>query len=254
MVPGGRDAHNGAVESGKHSSVRVIRDGASVILLDPALADTPVETGWFEPDFWAARGQLTGRAKGRGSVAFVSHEGAQWALRHYQRGGLIGRIIYDRYLYTGHARVRAVREFELLSQLRDWSLPTAVPIAARYARRVGWYRADLLTEKIDYRQTLAEYLARPSLEPDELNAVMAKVHRIIAQFHDRGVYHADLNCHNILLGEDAVSIIDFDRGELRAPGNWQQANLDRLIRSALKVSQPTSHGAIMDACKECFGG
>jgi 3-deoxy-D-manno-octulosonic acid kinase len=58
----------------------------------------------------------------------------------------------------------------------------------------------------------------------------------IARFHAHGVYHADLNAHNILLTDASVWLIDFDRGELRHPARaWQQANLARLKRSLLKI-------------------
>jgi len=49
------------------------------------------------------------------------------------------------------------------------------------------------------------------------------------------VDHADLNAHNILMGDGGVSIIDFDRGRLRAPGKWAAANLARLQRSLMKI-------------------
>jgi len=50
------------------------------------------------------------------------------------------------------------------------------------------------------------------------------------------VYHADLNINNILFNEKGdVYIIDFDRGELKAPNlQWQQRNMARLERSFLK--------------------
>jgi 3-deoxy-D-manno-octulosonic acid kinase len=51
------------------------------------------------------------------------------------------------------------------------------------------------------------------------------------------VCHADLNAHNVLLGEgEAVHLIDFDRGRLRKPGLWCDANLVRLRRSLEKVT------------------
>ena len=61
--------------------------------------------------------------------------------------------------------------------------------------------------------------------------------RCIRRFHDCGVCHADLNAHNILLGEgDAVYLIDFDRGAPAKAGMWRDANLVRLRRSLEKVT------------------
>jgi 3-deoxy-D-manno-octulosonic acid kinase len=51
------------------------------------------------------------------------------------------------------------------------------------------------------------------------------------------VQHADLNAHNIMLGENGeVWLLDFDRGRLRTPGSWRGRVLDRLARSLAKIS------------------
>jgi 3-deoxy-D-manno-octulosonic acid kinase len=56
--------------------------------------------------------------------------------------------------------------------------------------------------------------------------------------HRAGVDHADLNAHNILLdSQGVVSVIDFDRGRLRSPGSWRNANLLRLHRSLGKIAR-----------------
>jgi RIO-like serine/threonine protein kinase len=50
------------------------------------------------------------------------------------------------------------------------------------------------------------------------------------------VCHADLNAHNVLLSEDAVYLIDFDRCQLRRGGLWRDSNLVRLRRSLEKIT------------------
>jgi 3-deoxy-D-manno-octulosonic acid kinase len=51
------------------------------------------------------------------------------------------------------------------------------------------------------------------------------------------VQHADLNAHNVLLGEHhAVYVLDFDRGRIRERGAWEQDVLERLRRSLRKVT------------------
>jgi 3-deoxy-D-manno-octulosonic acid kinase len=193
----------------------------------------------FDRDHWRGRGGLEETAGGRGTVAFLRdflHDGERrWVLRHYRRGGLVARLLDDTYLYTGAARTRSFREFRLLRQLREWRLPVPCPVAARYVRSGVLYRADLVTEELPTRRTLAQALAAEPLAAAAWRAVGACIGRL----HARGVHHADLNAHNLLIGEDgAVYVLDFDRGRVRARGAWEQAVLERLRRSLLKVSTP----------------
>jgi hypothetical protein len=67
----------------------------------------------------------------------------------------------------------------------------------------------------------------------------------------------------VLLGEgDAVYLIDFDRGHLRKPGLWCDANLVRLRRSLEKVTYALAaerfteadwHG-LLDGYRDSSGG
>src|SRR5262249_27788683 len=123
-------------------------------------------------------------------------------------------------------------EFRLLAALRARGLRVPAPIAARYRREGVHYHADLITRRIDTAQTLAELLAQGRADAQ----VAAHVGSGIAEFHAAGADHADLNAHNVLLAGEAVWLIDFDRGQLRAPArDWQLANLTRLRRSLLKL-------------------
>ena len=74
------------------------------------------------------------------------------------------------------------------------------------------------------------------LQPAPRRAAWISIGRCIRRFHDLGVCHADLNAHNILLSEDSVYLIDFDRCQLRGGGLWRDANLVRLRRSLEKVA------------------
>jgi 3-deoxy-D-manno-octulosonic acid kinase len=59
---------------------------------------------------------------------------------------------------------------------------------------------------------------------------------MLANFHRKGVDHADLNISNILLDADGRPyLVDFDRGRIRRSNPvWQQANIRRLERSFAK--------------------
>ena len=208
------------------AQVQSTADGA--IIFDAGLGISP-QPAWFDRAHWNGRG---GAAGGRGGVVFVDTPAGVCALRHYHRGGLVARVSADSYFWTGAARTRAFREFRLLAQLHDRGLPVSPPVAARYVRDGLAYRADLLTRRVD-GDTLATLLAEERLDA----ALADRVGRTIADFHDAGAWHADLNAHNVRAGADgAVSLIDFDRGCLRKPHYaWQQANLQRLLRSLRKL-------------------
>jgi len=187
----------------------------------------------FDPSYWRARGALEESAGGRGTVAFVREGGQRWVLRHYRRGGLVARVFDDTYLWTGAERTRSFAEWRLLRQLREWQLPVPRPIAARYSKSGLVYRADLITEELPARTTLAQALR--SGPPGA--ALWRATGSCIARLHAHGVHHADLNAHNILVGAgDSVYVLDFDRGRIRARGAWEQTVLERLRRSLTKVT------------------
>jgi 3-deoxy-D-manno-octulosonic acid kinase len=211
------------------------------MLSDPAcLGNLPPDAveSIFDPQFWRARGELTAVTAGRGSAWFIASGersgGRQWVLRHYRRGGFIARLSRDGYVWAGEDRVRAFAEWRLLDIMRQRGLPVPRPVAARYQREGLCYRCDLITERIVDAEPLSSVLAGGALAESAWRAVGAAV----AQLHQAGVEHADLNAHNLLLdAHGAVSVIDFDRGRLCAPGIWVNRNLRRLQRSLAKISR-----------------
>jgi 3-deoxy-D-manno-octulosonic acid kinase len=193
----------------------------------------------FDPEYWRQRGELLDVKGGRGSAWFIASGTRQWALRHFRRGGLIARLSQDAYVWGGEHRVRAFAEWRLLAELAGRGLPVPKPVAARYSRAGLWYRCDLITERIVDAEPLSAVLAREELSETPWRAIGAA----LARLHRAGVDHADLNAHNILLGPaNMVSVIDFDRGRLRAPGGWSARNLRRLRRSLEKISRDLPSG------------
>jgi 3-deoxy-D-manno-octulosonic acid kinase len=213
-----------------------IATAKGVMLADPNSLGNALESATeslFDPKYWAARGELAAVSAGRGSAWFVGNAANPWVLRHYRRGGLIARISEDRYLWSGEERVRAFAEWRLLGVLVQRGLPVPAPVAAWYRREGMTYRCDLITERITHAQALSAVLASNALAQSSWRAIGA----VVARLHASGVDHADLNAHNILLDtQDAVSVIDFDRGRLRTPGAWAAGNLRRLHHSLTKVS------------------
>ena len=108
---------------------------------------------WFEPEAWPDAERTAGKAGGRGAAIFISPPEtppaeSQWVLRHYYRGGLPGKIIDDRFVWTGAEGTRSWREWQLLVMIHAQGLPAPAPVAARYVRHGLFYTADLITERL----------------------------------------------------------------------------------------------------------
>jgi 3-deoxy-D-manno-octulosonic acid kinase len=215
-----------------------IATATGVMLADPnSLGNDQLSAGeaLFDPNFWTARKEIAAVSAGRGSAWFVGPAPHPWVLRHFRRGGIIASFSRDRYLWAGEDRVRAFAEWRLLDYLTQRNLQVPKPVAAFYRRSGLTYRCDLITLRIPRAQPLSAMLAGAAVDWRAIGAAIARLHRL-------GVDHADLNAHNILVGDSGVSIIDFDRGQLRTPGNWAAANLARLQRSLTKLgAQPNWH-------------
>jgi tRNA A-37 threonylcarbamoyl transferase component Bud32 len=212
------------------SAPSVAQAGRDVIWWDAAILPR-VMAEHFDTVWLGARGYLRGAARGRGQAQFLEIEGRQLVLRHFARGGLIGRLVRDSFLRLGAGRSRAFREFHLLALMRDQGLPVPRPVAARYAPLGLVYRADLITERIAGAVPLAEALQGSVLPEGQWR----DIGRVIARMHGLGVDHVDLNCRNILLdGAGGAWLIDFDRCRRRAGTTWAPGNLARLHRSLVK--------------------
>ncbi len=186
----------------------------------------------FDSDYWQQQNAIIGSAQGRGTTWFVLYNEQQWVLRHYYRGGLIGKLIKDSYLFTSLDKTRSVQEFKLLQHMQALALPAPAPVACRVIRDGLFYQADLLTQRIENANDLVALLTKENLD----KALWAKIGATIGKFHLQGIYHHDLNAHNILIDQqEKIWLIDFDRGEQRAVSTlWQQANMARLLRSFRK--------------------
>jgi len=185
----------------------------------------------FSIAFWQQRNAVTGSATGRGTTWFVRDGDHPLVLRHYRRGGLIGKFIADRFLFTGTHRSRAMAEFSLLHQMREAGLPVPAPVAAQLQRSGLFYRADLIISHIANSADLVCLLKKKNLSEPQWQ----KIGAVIRQFHDAGIDHTDLNAHNILLDDqETVWLIDFDKCRQRNDGIWKQKNLQRLLRSLRK--------------------
>lgn len=214
-------------------SHKTIQQGRTLILYDPDLLSQVGE--WlFEPAQLEHRGLLLRRTVGRRSAFVFSLGGRSFVLRHFWRGGLIGKAVSDQYLWTGLTRSRPLREWQVLQELYDKGLPVPQPAAVRLTRSGGCYRGDLITAQLSNTVTLADRLREAPLPRDTWN----RIGKTLSMLHAAGADHADLNARNVLLdSNDQVFVIDWDRGRIRRPKvRWQRRNIERLFRSLRKIA------------------
>ncbi len=210
--------------------MELLVEGNAHIWFDPAFLKEDIAQS-FSPSFWQEKNAVIGSAQGRGTTWFVRTSTCSAALRHYCRGGLIGKWIKETYFYTGWKRTRSYQEFVLLAYLREKGLPVPRPIGARVVRNTFLYQADLLVEKIDGASDLLDVLRSGPLNMRQYQ----HIGKLIRKLHDVGVCHSDLNIHNIMLDDKgAFWLIDFDKSGLRSGKSWKAGNLERLHRSFRK--------------------
>lgn len=210
------------------------------LILYDAVQGGKVHEHIFAPAYWRARDAMGDSLGGRGGAWRIETDEVDWVLRFYRRGGLPGKFIDDWYLFTGIEATRAWREWRLLAWMHEHDLPVPRPVAARVLR--GWlgYRAALITETVR-GNSLTHLVTQEAMTETAWRAIG----RCIRRFHDAGVWHADLNAHNVLVedvaAEPRVHVLDFDRGRIRPQDTaWRHANLERLERSLQKVTRETA--------------
>lgn len=205
--------------------------GNNNIIFDRQLFDRS-SIDLFDPKILHRKKLVTAIASGRGDAIFFKYQRQEWVLRHYRRGGLIANINSDLYFGFNLETSRAWREFQLLAQMYSYGLPVPRPVAARTIMKKITYKADLITVCIPDSNPLGKVLKNRQLQKEVWYSIGACLRR----FHNYGVYHADLNAQNILIGHDnKVYLIDFDRCSMKRSTWWKKSNLSRLKRSLEKI-------------------
>jgi len=219
------------------------------MLFDAACIDAPANE-FFEAQHWQREGASIGEAQGRGAACIFSYQDKEYVLRHYRRGGLMAKLSDDRYQWSGLAKTRAWREWHLLAEMFEQGLPVPRPVAARVQRHGLFYSADLVTLCLPGVTPFADLLMQQTISADQWQLLGAT----IKHFHQAGIYHADLNARNILVdAAGQMFVIDFDKGEKRTPdSSWQQANLQRLLRSLNKFKDNETQFHFDDQAWQCL--
>ena len=218
------------------------------VIYDTSLMDAPA-ADFFDADHWKASNALLGEAVGRGSAWFIDAPFGPVVLRQYLRGGWVARLSRQSYLYLSVERSRPFREFNTLAALYALGLPVPRPVAALCQHQGILSTGALMTARIPSAKTLADLLAVKEDDPDLSASHWARIGKCIRQFHDAGVWHADLNARNIMLDDQSkVFLIDFDRAR-HTPGQAVdgEGNLNRLKRSLHKLWPSNDLSALQSA-------
>ncbi len=171
---------------------------------------------------------------GREGVTVFTYGVKQLVLRHYRRGGMMRHLVKERYLWQGLEKTRAFGEMDVLQRLSATEVDVCQPFAALLIRQGFFYQASLITHLVPEAIPLSSVLAERALP----SSVWKRLAGAISSLHANGVFHADLNAHNILMVDNKPVFIDFDKALIKTEaGTWQQSNLDRLLRSLEKLKK-----------------
>ncbi len=196
------------------------------------------------PSILASLGGRSSRQAGRSSLWSWHpqwHDGPGLMVRQYVHGGLLGPLRGSLFFADGRMR----RELQLAACARRRGVPTSPPLAVRVERAWGpLVKGHFVSEEIPEAMNLLELCESvgtgqvPSRQ--QRRDLAAAIASAIADMHDAGILHADLNLKNVLVRNpfDAPEayVIDFDRAELTPRPTLRQrlANLLRLDRSVVK--------------------
>lgn len=174
-------------------------------------------------------------ASGRGGARRMTLPGGKVVyVRHYLRGGLMRFVVKDLFLLRPP---RPVRELEVTEAARAAGCRVPIVHAVAVEESGPWYRGWIVTSAIEGARAFIDVLLAG--EEAERGRLLSAAGRAIRELHDAGVYHPDLNGHNLLIdAASEVAIIDFDRAVLAAPGSHRLAEKgrDRFWRSLRKLT------------------
>ena len=174
-------------------------------------------------------------ASGRGGARRIVLRGGKVVfVRKYLRGGLVRHLVRDRYLLRPP---RPIRELIATESARAAGCRVPIVHAVAIEERGLFYRGWIVTSAIESGRAYIDEFARS--EPAARGALLSAAGSAIRDLNDAGVYHPDLNGHNLRIDADGeVAIIDFDRARIAAPRSHRlgEKGRDRFWRSLRKLT------------------
>jgi len=181
------------------------------------------------------------------------HKGPGLAVRRYAHGGALGRLSGT--LFLGPGRMQA--EFAVAAYAHRHKVPTSAPVALHIDRVWGplvkaWYISELVPDASNMLDFLNDSQVEEGLGAPQRRRLAKAIAAAIADMHEAGILHADLNLRNLLvrdpLGEPQAFIIDFDKARLVESLSLKQRmrNVLRLDRSVAKWAASRRRTSAMD--------
>ena len=167
----------------------------------------------------------------------IDHE-KRMIIRRYSHGGIFRAITRNIYLLGS----RSFRELALTEEIRSLGIPTILPLGAIHRPVLHFlYRPYFLSLEVPQAKDLVQYFQKVGPRPvGERLFLKRKTIRsaglLLRKFHQAGFFHGDLQLKNILVTEDQLLLIDFDRSYRRKVLSIRKRirNLFRLNRSVEK--------------------
>ena len=157
---------------------------------------------------------------GRGRTYLVNdQEGRRVIIRHYYRGGMMAKLLKDKFLCFSATADRSVQEYDLLLRMRAMGLHVPTPVLARVTRNGLFVKNDIITKEITGARNIGKILSERRLADEEILKI------------------GDL----LLDGADNPWICDFDKCEMTSitPRRYNEM-VARLKRSFDKESEERS--------------
>ena len=174
--------------------------------------------------------------EGRTKVTKIHLDGiGPIVVKHYMRGGFIGKFNKRFYLNLGKPRPRI--ELEQLYRAGDAGINVPEPVCFAVSGTL-FYRAWLVTREIEHPQSLAQLVMK---DMELARPVLKKLIPQILLLLENRIYHKDLHPGNVLIDQNnRIYIIDFDKAGLFRGDRQTLLNiyLKRWKRAAIKHNLP----------------
>jgi serine/threonine protein kinase len=222
------------------SSFSLVQRGKAFLLLNEKYKDFLLQEGIEDIETFLQRNRQTSKyLSGRTLHPSIPiKNGERLVIRQYSHGGLLRILTRNLYLFGS----RSFRELALTEEIRSCGIPTILTIGAIHHRVFfPFYQAYFLSLEVPRAMDLIQYFREIGANPSRENISSKRkkirsVGHLIRRFHEAAFFHGDLQLKNILVADDQLLLIDFDRSYRRSALSTRERmkNLLRLNRSAEK--------------------